>query len=151
MQSEPAAARQLSPGELIRVRLVPLATGLEMPRHVAFLPSGRDLLIAETPGTLRLLRAGEREAVVVNGWPPASLEAGSLQSVLVHPRFEQNHFIYLSYVKRRADGLTTVALARGQLQDTTVSDVTELFVAEGWVMGGPVAARAEFGPDGMVS
>ena len=37
---------QCPPGELFRVRLVPVAEGLTNPRHVAFTPNG-DLLIAE--------------------------------------------------------------------------------------------------------
>jgi aldose sugar dehydrogenase len=71
-------------------------------------------------------------------------------AVVVHPQFSRNRFVYLYYVKRRADGFTTLALARGQLQDATLVDVKDLFVVEAWVMGGPVAGRAVFGPDGVL-
>ena len=49
---------QCPPGELFRVRLVPVAEGLANPRHVAFLPGG-DLLIAELAGRVRIVRDGK--------------------------------------------------------------------------------------------
>ena len=45
---------QCPPGELFRVRLVPVAEGLTSPRHVAFTPDG-DLLVTELPGRVRLV------------------------------------------------------------------------------------------------
>ncbi|MEQ1759630.1 MAG: PQQ-dependent sugar dehydrogenase [Vicinamibacterales bacterium] len=138
------------PGTLARVRLVPVATGLNVPRHIALMPNDRDLLVAESAGTLLLARADTSETVAVAGWPVAALGVSSLQSVVLHPRFEQNGFVYLYYVKRRADGLTTMALARGRLRDANLEDVRELFVAEAWVLGGPATGRAAFGPDGML-
>jgi glucose/arabinose dehydrogenase len=138
------------PGELIRVRLVPVAEGLTNPRHVAFLPDSVDLLVAELPGRLSLTRDGSLESEPIAGWPVPALEVGALHSVLVHPQFEQNQFVYLYYVKGRDDGMTTMALARGRLDGTTLAEVEDIFVADGWVMGGPIAGRAEFGPDGMI-
>ena len=138
------------PGTPVRVRLVPVSSGLTNPRHIVFLPDGRDLLVAELPGRVRMIRAGSLEAEPIAGWPVPALDAGGLHSVLVHPQFSQNRFVYLYYVKNRDDGMTTMALARGRLQDTTLVDVDEVFVADGWVLGGPIAGRAEFGPDGMI-
>ena len=43
-----------------------------------------------------------------------------------------------------------MALARGRLDDTTLTDVRDVFVADAWVMGGPISGRAAFGPDGMI-
>ena len=135
------------PGELLRVRLVPIAEGLETPRHIAFLPGGNELLITE-PAQIRLAR--DSALAIIEGWPADELDAGMLQSVLPHPEFSENQFLYVYYVKGRDDGKTTLALARGRLRDTTLSDVEELFVVHGWVTGGPIAGRAVFGPDGMI-
>src|SRR5262245_41054099 len=40
---------QCPPGDLVRVRLAPVAEGLRSPRHIAFTPDG-DLLITELAG-----------------------------------------------------------------------------------------------------
>jgi glucose/arabinose dehydrogenase len=106
------------------------------------------MLVTELPGRLRIIRRGKLDPQPVAGWPVPSLEARSLNSVLVHPQFTQNRFIYLSYSKG-TEKRTTIALARGRFDGTTLSDVKELFVADAWGSGAP-AGRAAFGPDGMV-
>jgi glucose/arabinose dehydrogenase len=106
------------------------------------------MLVTELPGRLRIIRNGKLDPQPIVGWPVPSLEARSLNSVLVHPQFAQNHFIYLSYSKG-TEKRTTIALARARLDGTTLADVKEIFVADAWGTGAP-AGRAAFGPDGMV-
>ena len=79
---------------------------------IAFLPDGHGMLVTETPGRLRMFRDGVLDPQPVSGWPVASLQAQTLNSVLVHPRFAQNHFIYLSYSKGDQQKRSTLALAR---------------------------------------
>jgi len=138
-----------APGELVRVRLVPVAEGLSTPRHIAFIPGTNDLLITESE-RIRIVRDGELLAGGLAGWPEEVLDAGMLQAAVPHPEFPENQFVYVYYVKGRDDGMTTLALARGRLQDAALTDVEEIFVVDGWVLGGPIAGRAEFGPDGMI-
>ena len=64
---------QCPPGELFRVRLVPVAEGLTNPRHVAFLPGG-DLLIAELAGRVR--RATLHVRLVRRSWTVRATFAG---------------------------------------------------------------------------
>ena len=75
-----------------------VATGLVRPWHIAFLPDG-NMLVTELPGRLRIIRNGKLDPQPIAGWPVPSLEARSLNSVLVHPQFANNGFIYLSYSK----------------------------------------------------
>ena len=138
-----------APGELVRVRLVPVAEGLVQPRHIAFIPGTNEMLVTE-PTEIRLVLDGELVEEPIAGFPAESLDAGTLQSVIAHPDFAATGFLYVYYVKRRGDGATTLALARGRLQDMALADVEEIFVADGWMSGGPIAGRAEFGPDGMI-
>ena len=140
---------QCPPGELFRVRLVPVAEGLTNPRHVAFLPGG-DLLIAELAGRVRLVHDGKLAPEPLAGWPAAGIDATNLQAVAVHPQFAANHFVYLYYVKSDADGRTTTALARARLEGSELADVREVFESDAWIAGGPIAGRAVFGPDGMI-
>jgi glucose/arabinose dehydrogenase len=143
------AQGQCPPGELFRVRLVPVAEGLTNPRQVAFMPNG-DLLIAELAGRVRIVRDGKLAPEPLAGWPAVGIEATNLQAVAVHPQFAANRFVYLYYVKSDADGRTTLALARARLEGTELADVREVFEADAWIQGGPIAGRAVFGPDGMV-
>jgi glucose/arabinose dehydrogenase len=44
-----------------------------------------------------------------------------LMDVVLHPRFAENHLVYLTYNRGRAsDGLMTTALARGRLEGTAL-------------------------------
>src|SRR5262245_51300357 len=140
---------QCPPGDLFRVRLVSVADGLRSPRNIAFTPDG-GILIAELAGGVRIVRGGVLLPEPLAGWPVTGIEAGALQAVIVHPQFATNRRVYLYYVKNRADKMTTLALARARLEGTALSDVREIFVADAWVQGGPIAGRAAFGPDGMI-
>ena len=140
---------QCPPGELFRVRLVPVAEGLTNPRHIAFLPDG-DLLIAELANQVRIVRGGKLAPQPLVGWPAAGVDAASLQAVAVHPQFASNRFVYLYYVKSNADAATTLALAQARLEGDSLVDVREIFEADAWIRGGPIAGRAVFGPDGMI-
>ena len=68
----------------------------------------------------------------------------------MHPQFAANRFVYFYYVKSDADARTTLALARGRLEGTELADVREVFEADDWIQGGPIAGRAVFGPDGNI-
>ncbi len=144
-----------APGTRVPIRVVTVAEGLLHPWHIAFLPDGHSMLVTELPGRLRLVRDGVLDPTPISGWPPAPLQARTLNSVLVHAQFAQNHFVYLSYTKARPKTatdpeLTTLALARGRLEGNALSDVRDIFVAEAWEPGGAMAGRAAFGPDGMI-
>ena len=132
-----------------RIRVVPVASGLENPWHLAFLPDG-NLLVSESTGQLRLIRNGALLPEPIAGWPVPELETRTLNSVLVHPEFVDNAFVYLAYAKGRDDGATSMGLARARFDGLALADVQEIFVADAWVRGGPVVSRAEFGPDGMI-
>jgi len=143
------AQGQCIPGERLRIRLVPVATGLEQPRHLAFLPNAQ--LLITTPTALRVVRNGTLLEESVVGWPQSELASGTLQAAFPHPDFDDNSLLYVYYVKtREADGASTLALARATLTGTRLSNVEEIFVVDGWIVGGPIAGRALFGPDGMI-
>jgi aldose sugar dehydrogenase len=140
---------QCPPGELFRVRLVPVAEGLANPRHIAFTPDG-DLLIAELANRVRVARHGELAPEPLAGWPAAGIEPASLQAVIVHPQFAANRFVYLYYVKTSPDAKTTLALAQARLEGGALVGAREVFETDAWIQGGPIAGRAAFGPDGMI-
>lgn len=110
-------------------RAVPVAEGLEVPWSMAFLPGG-DMLVTERPGRLRIVRDGRLLPDSVEGVPAVHAEGqGGLLEVALHPDFESNRLVYLSYSKPLTSGSTT-AVARGRFEDDRLTDVEEIFEAE---------------------
>lgn len=107
-----------------QIRLVQVADGLSHPWAVGFLPDGR-LLVTERSGTLYLIDNGE--TIRVEGTPEVhATRQGGLLDVVVHPDYEDNGWIYLTYSKGDADG-TVPALARARLDGDRLVDFEELF------------------------
>jgi aldose sugar dehydrogenase len=105
--------------------------GLEHPWGLAFLPDG-DMLVTERPGRLRLVSKGKLAEQSIEGVPEVlAVNQGGLLDVSVHPRFEENNYVYLTYsAGTRQSNRTT--LARGTLdrQSMVLRDVRVLFEVE---------------------
>src|SRR5712691_2806287 len=124
-----------------RLRVVPLATGLSHPWGLAFLPDGRSMLVTERPGRLRIIRDGVLDPTPIPGVPKVNPTfIGGLNDVALHPEFAKNQYVYLSYAKDGARGVT-LALARGRFTGTELVEVRDIFVADAWEMSGPSAAE----------
>ena len=67
------------------------------------------------------MRGGASPARAACGLAGTGIEAGALQSAIVHPQFATNRRVYLYYVKNRADKMTTLALARARLEGCVLS------------------------------
>lgn len=109
------------------IRVTRVAGGLEYPWGIAFLPDG-SVLVTERPGRLQHIRDGR--ATPVAGLPAIQARRqGGLMDVALHPDFEDNRWVYLSYSKGDAEG-TTTALGRGRLVDDRLEDFEEVFVQD---------------------
>src|SRR3989442_9585279 len=98
-----------------KIRVVPIAQGLDSPWSMVFLPGG-DILVTERPGRLRLISNGKLEEEPIAGVPKAQLGThGGLLDVALHPDFERNKWIYFTYSKTGEKGVTT-AVARSRLE-----------------------------------
>lgn len=116
-------------------RVVTVVDGLEHPWGMAFLPDG-SILVTERPGRLRLVRNGALEPEPIAGVPEVWARGqGGLLDVALHPDFERNRLVYLSYSKPGPNGATT-AVARGRLVDGRLEDVEDIFVADAWTNRG---------------
>ncbi len=103
-----------------------VATGLEHPWGMAFLPDGR-LLVTERPGRLRIVAADGALSAPLAG-VPAVVEKGQggLLDVALHPHFADNQLVYLSY-SEAGDGGNGTAVARGRLDGDALRDVEVIF------------------------
>jgi len=108
-------------------RLVTLVEGLENPWSIAFLPDG-GMLVTERPGRLRIVSKDFRlEPTPVEGLPPI-VEAGQggLFDVVLHPRYAENGWIYISYNGAGSGGWGT-ELLRARLEGNRLADTQVLF------------------------
>jgi glucose/arabinose dehydrogenase len=131
-----------------RIRVAVVTNELDHPWSLAFLPNG-DMLVTELPGRLRILRDGVLDPTPISGVPEVA-GTGGLLEVGLHPEFETNQLVYLTYTKPLAEGDHTPTLIRGRLDGMTLVDVEELFEARTQMGGPPAGAPMIFGPDGFV-
>jgi glucose/arabinose dehydrogenase len=112
-----------------------VVTGLEHPWSVAWLPNG-DMLITERPGRLRIVRDGRLLSDPVRGVPSVLAHGqGGLMEVSLHPRFEENKWVYLTYSDGTRNENHTV-LARGVYENGALRDVETIFEVNRLKSGG---------------
>jgi glucose/arabinose dehydrogenase len=134
-----------------KLRVVAVTKGLANPWSLAFLPGG-EMLVTERSGQLRIIRNGVLDPQPVAGVPRSKMQRlGGLMDVVLHPRFAENRFVYLTYSKPGEKELIATALGRGKWNGSALTDFQELFVVEPWWDGqGGAASRIAFAPDGML-
>ncbi|MCU7812541.1 MAG: PQQ-dependent sugar dehydrogenase, partial [Candidatus Thiodiazotropha sp. (ex Notomyrtea botanica)] len=96
---------------------------LSRPWSLAFLPDGR-FLVTERDGRLILVdSSGRLETVVIGNIPPIKQHGqGGLLDVALHPDFNKNQWVYLSFAEKGKGGFGT-AVARGRLQHNQLQEV----------------------------
>lgn len=133
---------------------------LQHPWSLAFLPNG-DMLVTErgsaradgNAGQLRIIRNGELLPDPVPGLPEIRVGGqGGLLDVVLHPDFENNQLIYLSYSKPNDDHSEgTTAVIRGRFVNDELVDREEVFEAKAWRTGrGHHGSRIAFDRDGYM-
>ena len=149
-------------GQTIKVSVY--ARGFTNPWSMAFV-SDDTILVAERGGAIKAVRNGVVDPQPVPGGPVAIGAGLSGTDLALHPDFERNRVVYISYTKpldpppgpaqpappaagrggRGAAPRTTVAVARATWDGKGFTNTRDIFVGEGG-SGGPIA----FGGDGML-
>lgn len=134
------------------IRLVPVVTGLSHPWSMTFLPNG-DILVTEREGRVRLIHDGRLDPAPVGGVPAVhAVRLSGLMDIALHPDFENNRLVYLTYTKNvREEPLeVTTTLARGRLEGHAFVGMEDLLETDTWPGNGGSASRIAFGPDGLL-
>jgi glucose/arabinose dehydrogenase len=122
-----------------------VATGLEVPWEIAFLPDGR-ALVTERPGRVHLLSAD----LELRREPLAEIDRveeigeGGLLGLAIDPEFEENRFVYIYRTTADGNEVVRLRLANGRLEEERV--VASAIQAGAIHDGG----RLRFGPDGRL-
>jgi len=144
-------APRLSTATIFRVATV--ASGLEDPWSLAFLPDGA-MLVSERPGRLRIVTAKGAVSAPAAGAPKvASGGQLGLFGLALDPDFKANHRIYFAYAEPRAGG-SGLSVARAVLDEAAAPRLTDLkviFRAEPAQKGSAnIGGRLAFAPDGTL-
>lgn len=127
----------------VAFEVVTVASGLESPWGMAFLPDGR-MLVTERPGRLRLVGADGTLSPPVAGLPAVDGQGqGGLLDVTLDPAYATNHLIYWSYSEPREGGANNSAVARGTFVDGRAPRVDNVQVI--FHQAPSLASRAHFG------
>lgn len=124
-----------------------LATGLDTPWAIGFLPSG-DMLVTERKGTVRLISNGvlqENPVGTITGAKEAG--EGGLLGIAIDPNFESNHYVYFYYTYTGSEGYNlnrVVRLTYENNQLTGEQTIVDSIPGNSNHDGG----RIQFGPDG---
>jgi len=123
-----AAESQTFSSEKTRFKLQTIAGNLEHPWSLAFLPDG-SMLVTERAGRLRIIQNGELFPQAVPGLPSAAVSGqGGLFDIVLHPDFEENRTLFLSYAHGSSEGMTT-RVARASFENGQLKDVNIVFEA----------------------
>lgn len=101
----------------LALKVETVASGLEYPWAMAFMPDGR-ILVTERNGRLRIV-SGSQVSPPVEGLPPVHRqEISGLADVILDPDFATNHLIYWTFVESRGGGTgANTSVGRARLVD----------------------------------
>ncbi|PKQ06360.1 MAG: hypothetical protein CVT72_06875 [Alphaproteobacteria bacterium HGW-Alphaproteobacteria-11] len=112
------------------IRVQAVASGLDRPWGLAFLPDG-NFLVTERPGFLRIVTPEGRVSDAIYGVPDVVAQGqGGLLDVALDPDFAENRLIYLSYAEKGEGRNNGTAVARGHLTESMspqLQDVEVIF------------------------
>jgi glucose/arabinose dehydrogenase len=113
-----------------------ITDGLDHPWSFTFLPDG-NFLVTEKTGQLRIVSPQGNISSPIKGLPAiAVVGQGGLLDVVLHPAFEKNRWVYVSYVAGSAVKGYSTEVLRGKLQGQQLIDVEVLFSALPKTKGG---------------
>jgi len=134
------------------IRVVTVVEGLQNPWSMAWLPNG-DMLVTERGGSIQTVRDGRLLQEPMANVPAVLASAqGGLFDIVLHPDYESNGWVYISFAKPNAEGnesATTVIRAR--IDDNALVDIEEIFEANAWSnSGGHFGGRIVFDDEGYM-
>ncbi|MBX4198250.1 PQQ-dependent sugar dehydrogenase [Candidatus Parcubacteria bacterium] len=136
-----------SPAKPVSLEVEVVAENLNIPWDIAFLPN-QEMLVTERGGRLiHISKTGEKKTLIVDS--VKSTGESGLLGIILHPRFTENHFVYL-YITHTATGggllnrVERYVYENNQLtqKKTIISNIPGALYHDG--------GRMEFGPDGFL-
>jgi len=119
-----------------KYKMESIAEGLDHPWGIAVV-SENEMLVTEGVGRLRRIVNGELDPLPIAGIPsvflvPTDLTQGGLCDVALHPQFNENRYLYLSFGEADSENpsLNAMTVIRGQLEGDKLINVEQIFKAQ---------------------
>ncbi|MDE1465662.1 PQQ-dependent sugar dehydrogenase [Spartinivicinus poritis] len=103
-----------------------LINDLRYPWGMAFITT-TELLVTEKGGAVKYIQLNKQSSKTIATLPVAQVGQGGLLDIVLHPKFKQNRWVYLTYSKAVTGGYTTV-LARGTFNEGRLEQIKELLL-----------------------
>lgn len=102
------------------------------PWGMGWLPDGR-MLVTERSGEILIFKNDKYTGEKLSGVPKVFNDGqGGLLDIQVHPNYNDNKWIYISYAKP-VDGGATTAIARFKLNGNQVTELSDIFTARPYI------------------
>lgn len=148
----PAEPGEIHSSEELSFYVQDVLSGFSFPWGMAFLPDG-SMLVTEREGTLRLVRNGALVEDPIAGVPEVFGEwQGGLMDIELHPKFEENGWIYISYSKIEGNASQTAIMrARFDAEAHSLTDQDDIYVGTPFTPSRfHFGSRIAFDPDGYL-
>jgi glucose/arabinose dehydrogenase len=136
--------------EKLNYKIDTLTADLKNPWGMTFLPNN-DLLVTERDGEIRVIRNGALLGTKISGVPEVYANGqGGLFEIELHPRYEENGWLYISYAAPGNGGGNT-AIMRARLEGFDLVEKEVIFQAEPFLSGGNhFGGRMQFDREGYL-
>lgn len=124
--AEPVHEGEIYETEKLNFRVETVVDGLSVPWGMAFLPDGK-VLITERNGNIRVVEEGVLRSEPLSGVPDVVAQGqGGLLDIALHPNYEENGWIYISFSKPGSGGSNT-SIERAKLDGYELVDHEEIY------------------------
>jgi len=147
---EPDGSGDVIETELHSIYIEDVVEGLSTPWGMAFLPDGK-ILITERGGNIRLVEDGQLRSEPLSGAPEVVARGqGGMLDINLHPNYEENGWIYVSFSKPGSGGSIT-SVERMRLDGYELTDHEEIYTGTPFTNAGHhFGSRIEFDGDGYL-
>jgi glucose/arabinose dehydrogenase/mono/diheme cytochrome c family protein len=127
----PKKVKNVVSSQTLQFMVDTVVQGMTLPWSLTFLPDSQTVLIAERSGKLLIVKKGKKQSTPVTGNVPTGL-----RDLELHPDFEKNHLLYISYYiepEKNADRAQRTGgyavIMRGKLEGDALKDTQIVFKA----------------------
>ena len=144
------AAQEQRAGSVPDASVEILVSGLNTPWAIDFAPDGR-IFITERPGRIRIAKSGKLQSEPWMVLDVAAVGEAGLMGLALDPRFDHNHYVYVAYTYRTANGRLRNRLARLREEPKSGKGSFDKVLVDGAAgSNNHDGGRVKFGPDGKL-
>ncbi len=137
--------------EEILIKVDTLYTDFDNPWGMTWLPDGR-MLVTEKKGEILIFKDDQFTGEKIQGLPEVwTVNQSGLLDIAIHPKFEDNGWIYISYGKPMPDSTSSTTIMRFKLEGNNATSQEEIIQSlPAWKGGRHLGSRIVFDNEGYL-